>query len=194
MKIKRSKNQANKEKKSQKNSANKIATLAVFTSLSLITFLIENLFPPLIIPGAKMGLSNIFSLTVLIMYGPIEAFAVVIVRTILGAIFAGNVSMLLYSFTGGIVSMMVSAILLYTIYPKVSLLSISIVAAICHNMTQNIVFVILYSSPVMFSYMPYLALIGIVSGIIVGGVTMLILKKVPDNIFLRALKLKGKTE
>ena len=83
--------------------AKKIAVLALLTGLSLITFIIESLFPTLVIPGAKPGLANIFSFTALIMYSPLEAFIVVALRTGLGAVYAGNVSALLYSFTGGVV-------------------------------------------------------------------------------------------
>lgn len=168
--------------------AKKIATLAIFTTLSLIVFLIENLFPPLLIPGAKMGLSNIFSLAALIMYTPLEGFLVVAVRTLLGAIFAGNVSALLFSFTGGMVSMAVSSLLIYAFHPKISLMSVSIVAAVAHNITQNIVFVLVSRSALMFSYMPYLALIGILSGAIVGGAVMLIFKKIPQSVFEKAMK------
>jgi heptaprenyl diphosphate synthase len=174
-------------KKRAASAAKRIALLAGFTALSLIMFLIENLFPSLLVPGAKMGLANIFSFAALILYGPIEAFAVVICRTLLGAIFAGNVSALLFSFTGGIVSMAVSAILLYLVYPKISLLSISITAAIFHNITQIVVFVLLYNSPATLYYMPYLALIGILSGAIVGGVTMLLFKRVPLSVYEKAL-------
>ncbi len=66
--------------------AKKTAVLALLTGLSLITFLIEGLFPTLIIPGAKPGLANVFSFAALIMYSPIEAFIVVALRTVLGAI------------------------------------------------------------------------------------------------------------
>jgi heptaprenyl diphosphate synthase len=130
-----------------------------------------------------MGLANIFSLVALIMYSPLEAFAVVIVRTLLGAIFAGNVSMLLYSFTGGMVSMGLSALFLYIVYPKISIMAISILSACAHNMVQNIMFVFISASTLAFSYAPYLMLLGIVSGAIVGGVTMLIFKKVPLSVF-----------
>jgi heptaprenyl diphosphate synthase len=161
----------------------KIATLALLTALSLIMFIVENQFTPLPIPGARMGLANIFSLVALIMYSPLEAFAVVIVRTLLGAIFAGNVSMLLYSFTGGMVSMGLSALFLYIVYPKISIMAISILSACAHNMVQNIMFVFISASTLAFSYAPYLMLLGIVSGAIVGGVTMLIFKKVPLSVF-----------
>jgi heptaprenyl diphosphate synthase len=167
--------------------ANKIAMLSVFTALSLIMFLIENLFPPLFIPGAKMGLSNIFSLAALVMYSPWEAFLIIIVRTLLGAIFAGNVSSLLYSFTGGMLAMTISSILIYTLHPKISLMSISIVAAIVHNLTQNLVFVAISQTPQMFAYMPYLALTGILSGTIVGGVVMVMFKKVPLSVYEKAI-------
>ncbi len=163
--------------------AKKIAVLALFTALSLITFLIENLFPPIIIPGAKLGLANIFSFAVLIIYSPWEAFLVVCVRTFLGAVFAGNVSAMMYSFTGGIVSMAVSSLLMYTAYPKISVMAVSVCAAVAHNITQDIVFVFLSGSRLMLGYLPYLALLGILSGALVGGVTLAIFKGIPKTVF-----------
>lgn len=179
--------------KNGKSAAKKIATLAVFTALSLIMFIIENQFPPMFIPGAKMGLANIFSFAALIMYSPLEAFAIVAIRTGLGAVYAGNVSALLYSFTGGVVSMAVSSLLMYTVYPRISVMSVSVCAAVAHNITQNVVFVIISGTALMFGYMPYLVLLGILSGAIVGGVIMLVFKKVPKSVFERALSKKPRT-
>lgn len=166
--------------------AKKIAVLALFTALGLIVFIIENQFPPLFVPGAKMGLANIFSLAALILYGPIKAFVVLIVRTVLGSLFAGNVSMLLYSLTGGVISLALSAILIYIAYPRVSVLAVSVAAAVLHNIVQNAVFVLVTGTSLMFSYMPYLALIGVLSGAIVGAVVTIIFKKVPESVFVRA--------
>lgn len=179
-------------RKAAKNAAKKIAVLAIFTALSLIAFIIENQFPPLFIPGAKMGLANIFSFAVLIMYSPWEAVVIVVIRTGLGAIFSGNVSALLYSFTGGIVSIAISSVLMYTVYPRISLVSVSVLAAVAHNVTQNIVFVIISGTTLTFGYMPYLILIGILSGGIVGGVLMLVFKKVPQSAFERLIGVKIK--
>ena len=172
--------------------AKKTAVLAMFTGLSLMMFLIESLFPPLVLPGAKMGLANIFSFAALIMYSPLEAFLVVIVRTGLGAIFSGNVSVLLFSFSGGMVSMAVSSLLMYTAYPKISVMAVSITAAVAHNVTQNAVFALMSGSLLMFGYMPYLILLGILAGAIVGGATMLIFKGIPQNVFLKAIDEKKK--
>lgn len=170
-----------------KFAAKKIAVLALLTALSLITFIIESLFPSMLIPGAKPGLANIFSLAALIIYSPWEAFIVVAVRTFLGAIYAGNVSALLYSFTGGIVSMAVSSVLMYLVHPRVSVMAVSVAAAVAHNITQDIVYVLISSSTLMFGYMPYLILLGIIAGAIVGGVTMLLFRGVPKNVFAKVI-------
>lgn len=167
--------------------AKKLAVLGVLTALSLITFLIENLFPPLIIPGAKLGLANAFSFTALIMYSPVEAFIVVAARTLLGAMFAGNLSAVMYSFTGGVVSMAASSVLLYLVHPKISVICVSVIAAVAHNVTQNIVFVLTYSTPVAFSYMPYLMLIGVLSGTFIGAAVTVLIKRVPTSAFLRVI-------
>lgn len=176
----------------KRNYAKKIAALAVLTALSLITFILEGLLPAMIIPGAKPGLANIFSLIALIMYSPVEAFIVVAVRTLLGAVFAGNLSALLYSFTGGVVAMGVSCVLVYIPKGKISIMAASVAAAVAHNITQNIVFVFLSSSALTFYYMPYLILLGIISGAIVGGVTLMVFKFVPMSTFERFLGEKVK--
>lgn len=170
--------------------AKKTAVLALLTGLSLITFLIEGLFPTLIIPGAKPGLANVFSFAALIMYSPIEAFIVVALRTVLGAVYAGNVSALLYSFSGGIVSMAVSSVLMYIAYPKISVFAVSVAAAVAHNVTQNAVFALLSGSVLMFVNLPYLVLLGIIAGAVVSGITMLLVKGVPMNIFEKVILKK----
>ncbi len=168
---------------SKRSVAKKIAVLALLTGLSLIMFIVENLLPPLFIPGAKLGFANIFSFAALLIYSPLEAFIVLAARTVLGAVFAGNFSALLYSFTGGVISMAVSSVLIYTAYPKISVMAVSIAAAVMHNITQNIVFVFLSGSLLMFGYMPYLALLGIFSGAVVGGIILLIFRGVPQSVF-----------
>ena len=165
-------------------SARRVATLAVLTAMGLIMFMVESLFPPLILPGAKMGLSNIFSLLTVIVLGPTEAIILVVIRTTLGSIFTGNVSTLMYSLTAGLVSVVVSVILVEFVYPRVSIVAISVVAAVMHNLTQNIVFCLVSNTPEMFSYMPWLALLGVVAGIIVGFAVWFILRAVPTRVFV----------
>ena len=162
----------------------------MLTALSLIAFLIENLLPPLIIPGAKLGLANTFSFIALIMYSPVEAFIIVAVRTLLGAVFAGNLSALMYSFTGGVVAMTVSSVLLYCAHPKISIVCVSVISAVSHNITQNAVFVLISSTPLMFTYAPYLVLLGVLSGGFIGCLITLLVKRIPTNAFVRVMGVK----
>ena len=180
--------------KAKKPLTRRIAAVAMLTALSLITFLIENLFPPILIPGAKLGLANAFSFAALIMFGPIDAFVVVIVRTLLGAIFAGNISAVMYSFTGGMVAMTVSSLLLYFAFPRISVVAVSVASAAAHNLTQNAVYALISATPYAFTLLPYLLLIGALSGTVVGVVITLIFKRVPMNVFKRAVQeLKGES-
>lgn len=161
--------------------------MSVLTAMGLIMFMVESLFPPLFLPGAKMGLSNIFSMLALFTLGPVDAFIVVVIRTTLGSVFLGNVSTLLYSMSAGLVSVVVSALLVQFVYPRVSIVAISVVSAVMHNLTQNVVFCLVSNTPQMFSYMPWLALLGIVAGIIVGFAVWLILRGIPVKIFASVL-------
>ncbi|MCH5157255.1 MAG: Gx transporter family protein [Clostridiales bacterium] len=178
--------------KTQYFSARRVATLAVLTAMGLIMFMVESLFPPLFLPGAKMGLSNIFSLLTVIVLGPAEAIILVVIRTTLGSIFTGNVSTLMYSLTAGLVSVIVSVILVEFVYPKVSIVAISVVAAVMHNLTQNVVFCLVSNTPEMFGYMPWLALLGVVAGIIVGFAVWFILRAVPTKVFVGVADFSNK--
>ncbi len=164
-------------------SAKRLALLAVLCAMGLIMFMVESLFPPLFLPGAKMGLSNIFSMLALVLLGPIDALTLVVVRTLLGSMFTGNMSTLMYSMTAGIVSILVSSLLMEIAYPKVSIVAISVVSAMIHNLTQNVVFCLVSNTPEMFIYMPHLAVLGVVAGIIVGFAVWFILRTVPIKTF-----------
>ena len=172
--------------KTKKNLTARITTTAILCAISLVTFVIENAFPPLFLPGAKMGLPNIFSLFALVCFGYIDALIIVLVRTTLGSLIVGNLTSLIYSMSAGVISLSICALLFYALFPKVSLISISIVGAVCHNLIQNLIFCWISQTPKLFSYMPYLAIIGVISGAIVGLTTLLLIKKIPSSAISKA--------
>lgn len=164
--------------------AKKIAVLALLTGLGLIAFLIEAFLPAPILPGAKLGISNVFSLFALALYGLPEALLVVIARTVLGSIFAGNLSLLLYSLTAGVVSVCVSRALLL-LFPHISLLCVSVFSAVVHNLVQLLVYCGLTQTLLLMSYAPYLCLLGAGAGIVVGLAVILTVKAVPLSVFAK---------
>ena len=92
-------------------SARRVATLGILTALSLLSFILESLLPPIFLPGAKIGLSNIFTLVTLFMFGPLDALILVVVRTTLGSLIVGNLVSLIYSLSAGVISLGVAILL-----------------------------------------------------------------------------------
>ncbi|MBO7187336.1 MAG: Gx transporter family protein [Clostridia bacterium] len=155
-------------------SVKKIVFTAVLASLALIAFMIESLFPPILVPGAKLGLSNFFILTVLIFLGVKEAIAVFLIKIILGSVFSGNISALLYSFPSGTVSLLVEILLFTKI--KTSVLSASALGAVINNAVQLSVYVLITNTIELYVYLPYLLLIGLLAGAFNGFLCVLISK------------------
>lgn len=167
----------------KKISSKKITTLAILTGISLVMFIVENLFPPLFLPGAKMGLSNIVTLFSVLMLSPFSALIIVVLRTVLGSLIVGSLSTLMYSLTAGLVACLTSILLYKMFFPKISIIAISAVSAVGHNITQSLVFCLVTQSLAFLAYMPYLALLGAVAGVVVGFAVGFILKKLPDTLY-----------
>ena len=77
---------------SGRNSATtRLTQLALLTTVALIIFVIEANIPPLTsVPGVKMGLANIVTLSVFYLYGRKDALMVLLTRVVLGAFASGQ--------------------------------------------------------------------------------------------------------
>lgn len=159
-----------------------ISLAGLFACLATITFTLESLFPPIIIPGARMGLSNVFILLSALTLGYGYGFAVLIIKTVLGSLFSGNVSALMYSLPCGLISLAIQLLLLYKL-KTVSLLAISVLGAVINIVLQNLVFCLITQTLEYLAYSPYLAVIGVISGFIVGLCVYAIIKKLPESLF-----------
>ena len=91
----------------------KLTLMSMLLALALVIFIIEAALPPLApIPGIKLGLANIITLISLKWLGKKEAFMILILRIVLGAIFTGNIMSIIYSLSGGIMCFIVMAIII----------------------------------------------------------------------------------
>ncbi len=151
---------------------------ALYSALALIAFYVESLFPPLIIPGAKMGVSNVFILLSAITISPAHGFITLITKVVLGSLFIGNFSAILYSLPSGIIALIVEIIIL-RYCKKVSVISISICGAIINITVQNIIFCLITGTVGYLVYLPYLAIIGVLGGAVIGITVYLALKRLP---------------
>ena len=137
-------------------SIKKLTVLALFTTIALTIFIIESAIPPLVpIPGVKLGLANIITLLLLVKSSWKDALIVLIMRIILGSIFAGQMMSFFYSLAGGLLCLLVMAIIHKILGIKLVWFT-SIVGAIGHNIGQILVAMLVLGSGYVLYYLPYL--------------------------------------
>ena len=93
-----------------KISTRQVAMCAMLTALALGLSTLENLFPVTLfipLPGVKLGLANIVTVFALYQLGAAPALCILVARCLLGSLFAGNASALLFSLLGGVLAMLV---------------------------------------------------------------------------------------
>lgn len=149
----------------------------LFTAIALTIFMIETRMPPLLpIPGMKMGFSNAVTLYVAYAMGMKPAGQILVARIFLGAVFAGQFSIILYSAMGGVCSYLFLLLVRKSTTQK-QLWFVSPCCAICHNIGQMVVGAYLLGSTVVLYFMPYLFLMAVVSGVFVGIITGKLLER-----------------
>ncbi len=143
--------------------------LALLIAVGIVLGIFENSLPvPIPVPGAKLGLANIVQLVIIVMIGYREAVFVAIIRTLVVAIGTGSVSALMYSMPSAIVSTVFMIIFYRFLRNKFSIMGISIVGALTHNLTQIVIACLILSNFRIAIYYPYMALISLVSGYFTG--------------------------
>lgn len=146
----------------------RLTNLALLTTVALIIFVIETNLPPLTsIPGIKMGLANIVTLSVFYLYSRKDALRVLLVRVILGAFASGQIMTLPYSLSGGLLCFCVCA-LLFPLFPLKRLWLLSVIGAVFHNIGQIIIAIVLTGTPEIIWYLPILLISGTISGFFTG--------------------------
>ena len=148
----------------------KLALQAILVAAALALSYIERFIPLQMViplPGVKLGLANIVSLFALYFLGWRSAFVILILRCVLGAVFGGGVTALMFSLTGGLLSMAVMAVTRYV--PLFSVYGVSLCGAAAHNIGKIIVAVITLNSIYIVAYLPFLLLVGLVTGMLTGA-------------------------
>ena len=165
----------------------KICFSAIMTAFASLAFMLESLFPPLFLPGARLGLSNAFILLVSMVIGWKYGFAVLTIKTFIGSLFAGNLSTIMYSLPAGLISLTVQ-FLLFSLLKNVSLVSTSVAGAVVNSLVQNTVFCLVTGTSEFLVYLPYLSLISTFSGIVIGIIVCLALVRFPQKYVFTNIK------
>ncbi|HGJ63824.1 TPA: heptaprenyl diphosphate synthase, partial [bacterium] len=113
----------------------RMARLSLLISLATVLSILENQFVIPIAPWLKLGLANIMTLLALQMYGMSSAITVSCVRALLASIF-GSLPMLVFSFSSALTSSIAMGVLYLVSHNKISIIGISVIGAVIHNITQ----------------------------------------------------------
>ena len=156
----------------------KLCFMAVLTAIALTIFMIENQLPsPVPIPGIKLGLANIITLTAMVILGRKEAGAILAARIIMGAVFAGSPSTFIYSAAGGILAYIVMCVTI-GLFKENQLWIVSALAAIAHNAGQLGACALIVKTPGIFAYAPILAASGVITGVFTGFAAIYLIRAV----------------
>ena len=168
------------EKERVHQHTSRLVLLAFFTALGLALSYLESLVPiPLGVPGAKPGLPNIVTVTLLYTFGPADAVLVSLARIILSGFMFGNLFAILYSMAGFVLSFLSMAALKKT--GRFGMTGVSAVGGVMHNVGQLLTAVLLTDGSVL-AYLPVLVAAGTLAGIVVGVASGLISRRVSQLI------------
>ncbi len=160
-----------------KFSVKKLALCAVLAALALGLSTLENLFPVSLIvplPGVKLGLANIVTVFALYELGALEALAILVTRCLLGGLFSGTATALLFSLLGGLCAMGVMILLKRS--RRLSVYGVSVGGAAAHNAGQILAAMITLGNTMVVGYLPFLLAVALITGTLTGFVVSLLLR------------------
>ncbi|MGL4344349.1 MAG: Gx transporter family protein [Cellulosilyticaceae bacterium] len=148
----------------------KLMFMSLLVAMALMLHIIERNIPvPFVTPGAKLGLANL--VTVIALYTldrKRDVFKIIVVRLLLSTMFGGNISSILYSGAGALLSF--GAMILVKALGKdhVSIIGVSTAGAVFHNLGQIMIACMIVQNIGVVLYLPVLSMAGIATGIFVG--------------------------
>ena len=156
----------------------KVARMGVFIALAMIFSYIEVLIPfNFGIPGVKLGIANIVTVTSLYIFSTGEAFGISVIRIVLMGILFGNGMSLLYSLAGGLLSF-----LAMWIGKKInwfSIMGVSMAGGVFHNVGQILAVMLVMKNTMFVAYLPVLFVAGVVTGYLIGLLANKIIELLP---------------
>lgn len=153
-----------------RNNTRETVTLGLLIAIALVLSYFERFIPMNIgVPGVKLGLANVVTLLCIGLYRTNRIYLLIVVRVMLASVIIGSIMSFWYSLTGGLLSGTAMLVTAWALKDKVSLIGISVIGALFHNLGQlMIVSVVTGSFYVALTYLPMLMVSGVVTGLFIG--------------------------
>ena len=151
--------------------------MALTVALAMILSFVESQIPAFVaIPGVKMGLANIAVVFALYKLGWKEAILISLIRVFLVSLLFGTGASLFYSLAGAVLSLLgmigLKAAKLF------SSVAVSVAGGVLHNVGQIGMACLLLETDVLRYYLPFLALSGIIAGVVIGVIAAVMVKRI----------------
>ena len=145
--------------------------LGILSAQALALSFLENLLPamPFLPPGVKLGLSNIVTMFTAGAMGFSSALTVTLIKSLFVLLTRGATAFFM-SLGGGLLSTVAMCLMIKFAKNKFGYIGVAVVSAICHNLGQLAVSIIVTKTTAFVYYTPVLLLSGIVMGVITGAV------------------------
>lgn len=146
----------------------RIALLGILGAQALAVSFLEGLLPalPFLPPGAKPGFSNIITMFTASALGWREALVITLIKAMFAALRGATAFAM--SLGGGLVSTLLLCLLLQWKKCPFSIIGISILCALGHNLGQLSVAILLTGTPAMAGFLPLLLLFALAAGLLTG--------------------------
>lgn len=150
----------------------KIAVCAILTALALGLSYVERFIPinmVIQLPGVKLGLANIVTLLAIYFLGNQYSVLILVTRCMLGSLFGGGLTALVFSLTGGLLALAVMLIARHI--GGISIYGVSVLGAAAHNVGQIAAAAVMLGSLYVVAYLPFLLIVAVVTGLITGAIS-----------------------
>lgn len=156
----------------------KVAQYGLLVALALVLSYLESLVPPIGVPGVKLGLPNLAIVFALYRLGLRDACVLSIIRVFLVSVLFSNGVSMAYSLAGAVLSLVVMGLLKAS--GKFSETGVSVAGGVAHNAGQILVAMSLLETGRLVFYLPVLCVSGTVAGVVIGLVSALLIRRVPQ--------------
>lgn len=157
--------------------------VAGFAALAVSIHILESAIP-MPLPGVKPGLANVIVLIVLLRYGFRMAFAVSLLRIVVGSIFIGTflTPTFFLSLAGGVTSVVAGGIIVLLLQRWTGAVGIAIAMAMAHMTGQFLLAWWLFvPHPALLNLLPILLALSIGLGVFSGIIAATILQRLPPR-------------
>ena len=155
----------------------RISLYGLLIALAFIFSYIESvIMVPVPVPGVKLGLANLVAIVGLYSIGTKGTIAISLVRIVLVGFTFGNLSSMMYSMAGGVLSLVL--MILIKKFNWFSQVGVSILGGIGHNIGQLAIAALVTKTAGVFYYLPVLTTAGIAAGAVIGLLGGLVTQRV----------------